>query len=114
MIIGEARKQLESIVQRIETVEEEKRALSDDVKGLYEQAKSHGFDTKALKRVIADRRMDPDERRDLEAMVADYHDALAFSNTPLGAAGDKLAKDIADGKLSIEINGETIGKSAVQ
>ena len=91
MIIGEARKQLEAIVQRIEHVEEEKRALLDDIKGLYEQAKAQGFDTKALKKVIADRRMDPDERRDLEAMVDEYHSALAFANTPLGAAADKVS-----------------------
>jgi len=73
-----ARDQLRSFVERIERLEEEKAALAGDIRELYAQAKSTGFDTKALRTVIRLRKQDASERRDQEAVLATYMHALGM------------------------------------
>lgn len=68
--------QLKSLVERIERLEEEKRALSGDIKEVYAEAKGNGFDTKILRKVIALRRKDAVEREEEEALLALYLGAL--------------------------------------
>jgi uncharacterized protein (UPF0335 family) len=68
--------QLKSLVERIERLEEEKRALSGDLKEVYAEAKGHGFDTKILRKVVALRRKDADEREEEDTMVTLYMSAL--------------------------------------
>jgi uncharacterized protein (UPF0335 family) len=105
-----SRQQLRSFIERIERVEEEKRALAEDVKEMYARAKSLGFDTKALRKVIADRRKDQDELRDFDAIVDTYKPALtveAFESSPLGKSIDNLKKSIGDGSLEVTVAGET-------
>ncbi len=77
-IAQSAKDQLRSYVERIERLEEEKAALSGDIKDLYAQAKSSGFDTKALRTVIRLRKQDAAERRDQEAVLATYMHALGM------------------------------------
>jgi uncharacterized protein (UPF0335 family) len=85
MLQGSARDQLRSLVERLERLDEEKRALAEDMKELFAQAKSTGFDVKALKQILKERRQDADERRDLEAIVDTYRTALGMlDGTPLG------------------------------
>jgi uncharacterized protein (UPF0335 family) len=92
------RNQLKRLISRIENVEEEKRALSKDIKELYEQGKNLGFNVKAMKALVKERRQDPDEKRDLDAILDEYREALGqLIDTPLGDAAQKLAKDIAEG-----------------
>ena len=59
-----AKDQLKSIIERIERLEEEKKATSDDIKDVYAEAKGNGFDTKALRTIVRMRKMDTDERRE--------------------------------------------------
>jgi uncharacterized protein (UPF0335 family) len=73
-----AKDQLRSYVERIERLEEEKAALAGDIRDLFAQAKSTGFDTKALRTIIKLRKQDAAERRDQEAVVATYMHALGM------------------------------------
>jgi uncharacterized protein (UPF0335 family) len=73
-----AREQLRSFVERIERLEEEKAALAGDIRDLFAQAKSSGFDTKALRKILKLRKQDADERRDEEAILATYMHALGM------------------------------------
>ncbi len=75
---GAARSQLHSIVQRIERLEEEKKALADDIRDVYAEAKANGFDTKALRSVIRLRKQDQAERQEQEAILATYMVALGM------------------------------------
>jgi uncharacterized protein (UPF0335 family) len=68
--------QLKSLVERIERLEEEKRALSGDLKEVYAEAKGHGFDTKILRKVVALRRKDAVEREEEDTLVTLYMSAL--------------------------------------
>ena len=77
-ITGTAKDQLRSFVERIERLEEEKAALGEDVKELYAQAKSTGFDTKAMKAVIRLRKQDPNDRNEFEAALVTYMHALGM------------------------------------
>lgn len=82
-----ANAQVRSIVERIERLEEEKAALAEDIKELYAEAKSNGFDVKALRAVVRLRKQDADKRREHEAIVASYMAALGMlADLPLGRA----------------------------
>jgi uncharacterized protein (UPF0335 family) len=68
--------QLRSIVERIERLEEAKKTISDDVKDVYAEAKSVGYDVKVLREVIAMRRQDPNDRAEQETILETYLHAL--------------------------------------
>jgi uncharacterized protein (UPF0335 family) len=68
--------ELKNFIERIERLEEEKKALSEDIKQVYAESKATGFDTKVIRKVIAARRMDPDDRRTLNEMIETYLHAL--------------------------------------
>ncbi|MDP9138554.1 MAG: DUF2312 domain-containing protein [Pseudomonadota bacterium] len=73
-----AKGQLRSLVERIERLEEEKRALAGDIKEVYGEAKANGFDTKILRKVLMIRRKDRDERQEEQAMLDLYLGALGM------------------------------------
>lgn len=73
---GIAGDRLKSIVERIERLEEEKRALASDIKDIYAEAKSAGFDTKVVRGVIRDRRREPAELEEEEALRDLYRRTL--------------------------------------
>ncbi len=73
-----ARDQLRSIIERIERLEEEKKTTSDDIRDVYTEAKSNGFDVKALRTIIRLRKMDTDQRREEEAVLETYMHALGM------------------------------------
>ncbi len=78
---------LRSLVERIERLEEERKALAGDIKDIYAEAKSAGFDTKVLRGTVADRKRDQDELREAEALRDLYRRALGMlGDTPLGEA----------------------------
>jgi len=72
--------ELRSFIERIERLTEEKETVSDDIKDVYGEAKSRGFDAKILKKVIAIRKMDKDERLEQEALLETYLVALGMAN----------------------------------
>jgi uncharacterized protein (UPF0335 family) len=73
-----AQGQLKSIVERIERLEEEKKALAGDIKEVYAEAKANGFDTKILRKVISIRKKDRNEREEEEALLDVYLAALGM------------------------------------
>lgn len=79
--------QLKSIVERIERMEEEKKAISDDIKEIYAEAKGNGFDTKTLRKIVRMRKQTAAQRQEEEALLEMYLQALGMlSDTPLGRA----------------------------
>jgi uncharacterized protein (UPF0335 family) len=81
-----AKDQLRTIVARIERLEEEKAALSTDLKEVYAEAKGNGFDVKALRTVIRLRKQDESKRREEEAVLATYLHALGMAAAEAEAA----------------------------
>ena len=71
--------QLKSFIERIERLEEEKAGLAGDIKEIYAEAKGTGFDTKAMRKIIAMRKKDFAERREEEAILDLYMQALGMS-----------------------------------
>lgn len=74
-----AKDQLRSFVARIERLEEEKAALSADLREVYAEAKGNGFDAKALRSIIRIRKQDTNKRREEEAVLATYLHALGMA-----------------------------------
>jgi uncharacterized protein (UPF0335 family) len=73
-----AKDHLRAFVERIERLEEEKKAISDDVRDVYAEAKANGFDVKALRSVVRLRKQDIDERKEQEAVLETYLHALGM------------------------------------
>ena len=73
-----AKDQLKAFVERIERLEEEKKAIADDVRDVYAEAKGNGFDVKALRVVVRMRKQDKDERAEQEAILETYLQALGM------------------------------------
>lgn len=79
--------QLQSIVERIEKLEAEKADIADLIKDVYVEAKSHGFDVKILRKVVAIRKKNDADRKTEEELLATYMSALGMlADTPLGQA----------------------------
>ena len=75
------------LVDRIERLEEERKSLGSDIKEIYQEAASAGFDCKVLRRLIKDRRQDPAELEEQEVLLDIYRRALGqMADTPLGEA----------------------------
>jgi uncharacterized protein (UPF0335 family) len=73
-----AAERLRSIVERVERLEEEKRALGSDVKDVFSEAKSAGFDPKVLRQLIRIRKLDPAELEEQENILDTYRRALGM------------------------------------
>jgi uncharacterized protein (UPF0335 family) len=73
-----AKDQLKTLIERIERLEEEKAALSNDIKEVYAEAKGNGFDTKAIRKVVRIRKMDAAEREEQDAILELYMSALGM------------------------------------
>jgi len=70
---------LRSLVERIERLEEERKALAGDIKDIYAEAKSAGFDVKVLRALIALRRKEPAEIEEHETLLDVYRRALGMA-----------------------------------
>lgn len=70
---------LTSLIERVERLEEEKKAISDDIKDVYAEAKAVGYDTKIMKQIVKLRKMDASERDEMEFMLDVYKKALKLS-----------------------------------
>ena len=73
-----ARDQLRSIVERIERLEEEKKAIADDIRDVFAEAKANGFDVKTLRTDVRMRKNEAAERQEQEAMLDLYLSALGM------------------------------------
>jgi uncharacterized protein (UPF0335 family) len=81
-----AKDQLKAFVERIERLEDEKKATSDDIRDVYAEAKGTGFDTKALRTIVRLRKLDTDERREQQEVLDTYLHALGMANYEISAA----------------------------
>ncbi|RDE08037.1 DUF2312 domain-containing protein [Pelagibacterium lacus] len=75
---GIARDQLRAFIERIERLEEEKKAIADDIKEVYAEAKGSGFDTKVMRQIVRIRKQDRNERAEQEAILDLYLHALGM------------------------------------
>jgi len=73
-----ARDQLKSIIERIERLEEEKKGIADDIKDIYSEAKANGFEVKAIRQIVRDRKVEKSERDEFEAILDTYRAALGM------------------------------------
>ena len=81
-----AQGQLKSLVERIERLEEEKKAIAGDIKEVYAEAKANGFDTKILRKVVTIRKKDVAEREEEDALISLYLHALGMAPESVPAA----------------------------
>jgi uncharacterized protein (UPF0335 family) len=89
-----AQRKLISFVDRIERLEEEKKALADDIASVYAEAKSDGFDVKAMRNVVKLRKMEDEDRVSFLAVMDSYQHALGMlADTELGQAAMRRAAD---------------------
>lgn len=70
--------ELRLLIERIETLEAEKQGIADDVKDTYSEAKSRGYDTKIMRQIVRLRKMKPDDRAEMEAILDTYKAALGL------------------------------------
>jgi len=73
---GVAAGELKQFVERIERLEEEKKALADDIRDVYAELKGRGYDTKAVRQIVKIRKQDHAERKEMEAILDLYMQAL--------------------------------------
>ncbi len=100
---------LQSIVERVEKLIEEKKAIGEDIKDVFTEAKSIGYDVKTLRRVIKARAQDPSEREEQESLFDTYMHAL-------GHAVEKAVRAVHEGALSLREAAAQAGvsKSTIQ
>jgi uncharacterized protein (UPF0335 family) len=77
-VAGVAGDRLKSFIERIERLEEEKRALAEDIKEVYAEAKGTGFDTKIMRQLIKLRKMDKDDLDEQETLLDVYKRAIGM------------------------------------
>lgn len=92
-----AKDQLRSIVERVERLEAEKKALATDITEIYAEAKSNGFDTATIREIVKLRRLEASKRREREENRDLYMHALGMlADTPLGRAALDSADVVGD------------------
>jgi uncharacterized protein (UPF0335 family) len=89
---GIARDQLRAFIERIERLEEEKKAISDDIKEVYAEAKGSGFDAKVMRQIVRIRKQDRNERAEQEAILDLYMHALGMVEAGAAAEYDEAAE----------------------
>ena len=71
--------ELRLLIERIERLEEEKKAIADDVKDVYAEAKARGYDPKTMRAIVRLRKMENHVREEAEALLDTYKAALGIS-----------------------------------
>jgi len=75
---GVAGARLKSFIERIERLEEEKSAISDDIKDIYAEAKGTGFDAKTIRKIVSLRKVEVEKRREADDMLELYKSAIGM------------------------------------
>ena len=71
--------QLRLFIERIERLEEEKKGMADDIRDVYAEAKSSGYDAKTMRKVVALRKMESHVRQEADALLETYRVALGLA-----------------------------------
>ena len=74
-----AAEQLRLFIERIERLEEEKKGIADDVRDVYAEAKSNGYDTKTMRMIVRLRKMETHTRQEQDALLETYRQALGLA-----------------------------------
>lgn len=69
---------LRLLIERVERLEEEKKGIGDDIKDVYSEAKAVGYDVKIMRQIVRLRKMAPDDRKEMEAILDLYKCALGL------------------------------------
>jgi uncharacterized protein (UPF0335 family) len=77
--VSTANNQIRAYIERVERLEEEKVAISSDIKEIYSEAKGNGYDAAILRKIVALRKKDPNKLREEEAVMSLYLDALGMT-----------------------------------
>ena len=84
---------LRLLIERVERLEEEKKGIADDIRDVYAEAKAVGYDVKIVKQLVRLRKMKPDDRAEMEALLDTYKAALGMLyDLPLGQAAIEREK----------------------
>lgn len=75
-----AQEQLRQYIEQVERLEEEKRAIQDDIKDKFAEAKANGFDVKAMRKLLKLRKMTKDARDEEDAILTTYLHALGMAD----------------------------------
>jgi uncharacterized protein (UPF0335 family) len=75
---GIAGEQLRAIIDRVERLHEERKAIGEDIKDIYSEARGNGFDCKVIQHLIKLRAQDPSERDEFDTMVEVYARAIGM------------------------------------
>lgn len=73
-------KRLLSFIERIERMTEEKLAIQNDIKEIYSEAKSSGFDVKTIRQIIKLRKLDAEKRAEAQSLLETYADAIGLDH----------------------------------
>ena len=76
--INVAADQLRLLIERIERLEEEKKGIAEDIKDVYSEVKSQGFDAKIVKQIVRLRKMEKNARDEADALLETYRTALGL------------------------------------
>jgi len=71
--------ELRLLIERIERLEEEKKAIADDVRDVYGEAKARGYDAKIMRQIVRLRKMETHDRQEMEAILDTYKAALGIT-----------------------------------
>ncbi|WP_175578956.1 DUF2312 domain-containing protein [Croceibacterium ferulae] len=74
-----ADERLRLLIERVERLEEEKKGIYDDIRDVYGEAKATGYDAKIMRQTVRLRKMKPDARREMEAILETYKSALGLA-----------------------------------
>ena len=69
---------LRLLIERVERLEEDKKAIGDDIKDVYGEAKAVGYDAKIMRQIVRLRKMSADDRAEMEAILDTYKAALGL------------------------------------
>jgi len=75
---GVAAEQLRSIIERVENLEVDKKAIAEDIKEVFAEAKANGFDVKTIRKILSIRKKQEHERTEEEEILATYMAALGM------------------------------------
>lgn len=79
LVTQSAREALHRLIERIERLEEEKAGLAADIKEVYEEAKNTGFDVAVMRKIVAERRKDPETVKEEQMLLDTYRQALGLT-----------------------------------
>ena len=77
---GVSGERLKSFIERVERLEEEKTAIAEDIKDVYSEAKAVGYETKIIRKIVSQRKMDTEKRREEEELLDLYKAAIGMAD----------------------------------